>query len=232
MAAIRGTGLTAEQVSELRDHLAAGRRPRVGVKGSQFAEGTTGTVTRVGDPAVDGDDFVTVRVKVNGVMDDLLFGPQELSRGKSGQAGRPAKGGRTVAPANPATRPVREPATSGPPRPARARRAAAPTTAAPQTAPKRTARRTSASAPVTITIRSAGASWSVSAQRGSRSVLKHAAVNPGVVAAIAGLLDQRAVEEAVSSVNDTARVEAESRAEQLRAELAQVQAVLDSHRRP
>jgi hypothetical protein len=57
-------------------------------------------------------------------------------------------------------------------------------------------------------------------------------VNPGVVAAIAALLDQRAVEEAVSSVNDTARVEAESRAEQLRAELAQVQAVLDSHRRP
>jgi hypothetical protein len=76
------------------------------------------------------------------------------------------------------------------------------------------------------------ASWTVSAQRGSRSVLKNVAVNPGVVSAIAALLDQPALDDAVAAVNDTARAEAETRAEELRAELAQIQAVLDSHRRP
>jgi hypothetical protein len=39
------------------------------------------------------------------------------------------------------------------------------------------------------------------------------------------------VEDAVAAVNDTARVEAEARAEELRAELAEVEAVLVSHRR-
>jgi hypothetical protein len=43
--------------------------------------------------------------------------------------------------------------------------------------------------------------------------------------------DQPGVEDAVAAVNDTARVEAEARAEELRAELAEVEAVLVSHRR-
>jgi hypothetical protein len=85
---------------------------------------------------------------------------------------------------------------------------------------------------VTVTIASAGSSWSVSAHRGARTVVKNAALPPGVVAAVAALLNQPGVEDAVAAVNDTARGEAEARADRLRAELAEVEAVLISHRRP
>ena len=80
MAATRGRpGLDEEQLSQLRSDLGAGRRPRVRVSGPQFSAGTTGAVRRVGDPGVDGEDFVTVRVKVGGVLDELRFSPSELS---------------------------------------------------------------------------------------------------------------------------------------------------------
>jgi acyl-CoA reductase-like NAD-dependent aldehyde dehydrogenase len=85
---------------------------------------------------------------------------------------------------------------------------------------------------VTIAIASAGSSWSVTAHRGARVVVKKAPVTPGVVAAIAALLNESGVEDAVATVNDSALGEAEARADKLRAELAQVEAVLISHRRP
>jgi hypothetical protein len=242
MGSTNGTGLTAEQVSTLREEVAAGRAPRVHVDGSQFAAGTAGTVKRVGDPAVDGDDFITVRLKINGVTDELLFGPKELTRGPRRAGKPPAQTAKTVKTAKTArSTTTRTPAPRRPTAsPTRAATAAVVATSSPpvaKTAPARAAarkagRRAGPSAPVTITINSVDATWSVTARRGSRSVLKNAAVNPGAVAAIAALLDQPGLEEAVAAVNDTARLEAESRAEQLRAELAQIQAVLDSHRRP
>ncbi|MDT4929299.1 MAG: hypothetical protein QOF92_2166 [Pseudonocardiales bacterium] len=235
--AATGSGLSDEQIVQLRDDVAAGRSPRVQVAGSQFGNTAAATVRRVGDPSVDGEDFVTVRVKLNGVTDDLRFAPRELSRGKRGQAKSPAK---TLAP-RAAKDPAPSPRKRQPRRPASrqqdaevpaptARRAQVPEISAKQ--PRKPARRAPTSAPVSIVVSSVDASWTVSAQRGSRSVLKNAAVNPGVVSAIAALLDQPALEDAVAAVNDTARAEAETRAEQLRAELAQIQAVLDSHRRP
>ena len=51
MAAQRDTELADEQVVQLRDQVAAGRRPRVRVSGPQFPTGTIGTVLAVGDPA-------------------------------------------------------------------------------------------------------------------------------------------------------------------------------------
>jgi hypothetical protein len=63
-------------------------------------------------------------------------------------------------------------------------------------------------------------------------VVKKTPVSPGIVAAVAALLNQPGLEDAVAAVNDTAREEAEARAEKLRAELAEVEAVLISHRRP
>ncbi len=63
-------------------------------------------------------------------------------------------------------------------------------------------------------------------------VVKKTPLSPGVVAAVAALLNQPGVEDAVAAVNDTARGEAEARAEKLRAELAEVEAVLISHHRP
>jgi hypothetical protein len=227
MAARRDTGLSADQLEQLRTEVAAGRRKRVVVSGPQFPEGMTGTVVRVGQPGADGDDFVAVRVKVGGVVDELGFAPTELSL--VGRAGANARAG---APA---------PAPKPPPRPrARARASEPPPAARPDPPPvappakraTRAARRSAPTPPVTITIASTGVSWTVSAQRGQRAVLKNAPVPPGVIAAVAALLNQPLVDEAVAAVNDTARVEAEARAEQLRAELAQVEAILHSHRRP
>jgi hypothetical protein len=85
---------------------------------------------------------------------------------------------------------------------------------------------------VALTFTSAGASWSVSAHRGARAVVKNAPIPPGVVSAIAELLGLPAVGDAVAAVNDAALHEAEARAAALRAELAALEAELDSHRRP
>jgi hypothetical protein len=49
-------------------------------------------VLAVGTPEADGDDFLTVRVKVGGVTDELRFSPRELSvAGRSGGAARTAQ---------------------------------------------------------------------------------------------------------------------------------------------
>jgi hypothetical protein len=85
---------------------------------------------------------------------------------------------------------------------------------------------------VSVTISSTGASWSVSASRGARSIAKGVPVAPGVVTAVAELLDQPALSEAVAEINETARRQAEQRAEQLRAELSDLEAMLATHRAP
>lgn len=118
------SGLTDEDVARLRSQLGEGRRPRVALSGPQFEAGAAGTVVRIGDPAVDGADFLTVRVKVNGVTDELAFAPTELSLGgrtkaagtKSAQPGsaQPGSGSGTAKAARPrpvATKPVAPTAT-------------------------------------------------------------------------------------------------------------------------
>jgi hypothetical protein len=256
MASQTETGLDDSQVGHLRQAIADGRKPRVRVMGSQFAGGTTGTVVRVGDPVSDGADFVVVRIKVGGVVDELGFSPSELAAVRRARAAAPLAGGgaRTVTPKPSASRSraarppqpaqshvaeaVASPATArggkGP-----ARRSATPskTTPAAPAAPTRTktatAGRRAASVPaVTITIASAGSSWSVSASRGARAMVKKAPAAPGVVTAIAALLNLHEVDEAVAAVNGAALDEAEARAEKLRAELAEIEAVLVSHQPP
>ena len=252
MATQRDTELTDEQVVQLRDDVAAGRRPRVRVSGPQFPSGTIGTVLAVGDPSADGGDFITVRVKIAGVTDELGFSPRELSMVGRGRAAAPAASpSRKRTPSSPRARrsegsPVAPAAKasgrsgtsrSGVSAPRRSPSDAAPergSSGAPVRAktPAGSPRRPAPIPAVTITIASAGSSWSVTAHRGARVVVKKTAVSPGAVAALAALLNQPGVEDAVAAVNDTARGEAEARAEKLRAELAEVEAVLLSHRRP
>ena len=229
MATQRDVGLDEEQVDALRSAVLASRRPRVGVPAGQFPAGTTGTVVRVGDPNTDGADFITVRVKVGRVTDELGFSPKELSKG--GRRGAVTASAPTVArpqtpPRTPRVRSTAKPVAEPSPAPSVARASKRPTAAGGP------ARRTSPGPAVTVTIASAGASWSVTASRGNRTVVKKASLAPGVVAAIAALLGQPAVDEAIAAVNDSARHEAEDRAEKLRAELAEVEAILTSHRRP
>jgi hypothetical protein len=254
MAAQRDTELADEQVVQLRDEVAAGRRPRVRVSGPQFPTGTIGTVLQVGDPSTDGGDFITVRVKIAGVTDALGFSPRELSMvGRGRGAAPPASPAVKQTPSSPRTRrsdgsPVAPPVSAsgrlgaGRSGVSASMRSRSPSDTTPERgssgaparakAPAGSPRRAAPVPAVTVTIASAGSSWSVTAHRGARVVVKKAPVSPGVVAAVAALLNQPGVEDAVAAVNDTARGEAEARAEKLRAELAEVEAVLISHRRP
>jgi hypothetical protein len=254
MASQRDTGLDDAQVAHLRQTIADGRQPRVRVTGPQFPVATTGTVVRVGDPVRDGADFVMVRIKVGGVSDELGFSPSELSVVRRSRAAAPPAeaGARTSTRKTSAPR-VRTSRTPEPDQAAvveavassakrrggkgTATRSATATTPASPTVPTRskaaTAGRRAASVPaVTITIASAGSSWSVSASRGARAMVKKAPATPGVVTAIAALLNLQEVEGAVAAVNGAALGEAEARAEKLRAELAEIEAVLVSHQPP
>lgn len=85
---------------------------------------------------------------------------------------------------------------------------------------------------VTFTVASSGAAWALVATRGSKNVVKNVPLAPGVVDALAELLDQPALTEAIGEINDAALAEAQARAEQLRAELSQLEAVLATHHRP
>jgi len=248
MAAQQDTELADEQVVQLRNEVAAGRRPRVRVSGPQIPTGTIGTVLQVGDPNTDGGDFITVRVKIAGVTDELVFSPRELSMvGRRRAAAPPAPPAVKRTPPSPRTRRSEGSSVNASGRLGAGRSGVSTSRRSPSdTTPERGSSRaparakTPAGSPrraapvpaVTVTIASAGSSWSVTAHRGARMVVKKAPVSPGVVAAVAALLNQPGVEDAVAVVNDTARVQAEARAEKLRAELAEVETVLISHRRP
>ncbi len=294
MASRTGVGLSEVQLDRLREQIAAGRKPRVRVSGPQFANHPTGTVLAVGTPEADGDDFVTIRVNVRGVTDELRFSPHELTAAAtSGRPGRAASrpdraavgqqdvepeesvalrtaasaqtpaATRTTAPTRkvePAKRTVdankaapvkraapargvandhRAPRTQKAPGPATADVASPRSRGGARAAARLTAgaagssRRRGAPLPtVSVTLTSAGAAWFVSAHRGSRAIVKNVPVSPGVVSAIAEILGLAAVGDAVAAVNDVALQEAQGRAAALRAELAALEAEVDSHRRP
>lgn len=243
-------GLSDDEISAIREQLAAGKRPRVQLSGPHFPVGSTGTVVRVGQPDTDGPDYLRVRVKVDNRTDELAFGPTELrvpgrparksaGRGPAGPAARKAPVKAAPAGETPATsQPVKSPpATTLPVKsmPAKATPAATPPAkAAPATSPpaKAARRRTGPAQKVTFTVASAGASWALTATRGSKNVAKNVPLPPGVVSALAELLGQPGLSEAVGEINDAALAEAQARADQLRAELSQLEAVLATHSRP
>src|ERR1700712_2811627 len=67
-------------VDHLRTTLGQGKLVRVGIAPSdQFPEGVTGRVRRIGDPAVDGDEFIFVEVPVGGAKDVLPFAAADLT---------------------------------------------------------------------------------------------------------------------------------------------------------
>src|SRR6185503_4020084 len=116
-------GLTEPDIAELQRQLADGKRPRVRLSGPHFPVAAAGTVVRIGTPEADGADYVRVRVKVNGMTDELAFAPSELSlpgRAAKATAGRPAKAasgrttGRPARTAGSAARPAKAAGTSSP----------------------------------------------------------------------------------------------------------------------
>ncbi len=230
-------GLTEEHVSTLREALTANRRPRVALQGNQFGEDARGQVVAVGDPAVDGDEFISVRVKLAGISDTLTFSPEELSlpgRGKpAGPAGTTAPRNRrtaVTAARKAAVGPAAEPRTAAPPLPQSGSTDGIPIGPAPGPATRRAPGKGRAAAAVTVTVSSSGHSWTLSATRGGRSLLRATPVPAGVVTAVSGLFGDAALCAAVADINQVALAEAEERAEILRKELAAIESILQSHR--
>ncbi len=90
----RPTRPTPPDVDDLRAALGQGKLVRVGIAPSdQFPDGLTGRVRRIGDPAVDGDEFIFVEVPIGGAKDVLPFAAADLT-------GPPARK-RTAASSNP-----------------------------------------------------------------------------------------------------------------------------------
>ena len=104
----------AIDVEAVRSKLAEGKIVRVGItRSAQFPDGGTGRIRHVGDPEVDGDEYVQVELSLNGTRDILPFTPADLT---------PAVRGRPPA-QFPATTPLRP--TVGRPSPDTASRPAA-----------------------------------------------------------------------------------------------------------
>ena len=104
-------------VEAVRSKLAEGKIVRVGItRSAQFPEGGTGRVKRVGDPEVDGDEYIQVELSLNGTRDILPFTPADLT---------PAVRGRPPAqfPVTPVRPPVGRPALEGATRSAATERA-------------------------------------------------------------------------------------------------------------
>lgn len=236
MATRRRNGLDEVQLATLRSQVADGKTPRVAVSGTHFPPGTMGQIVRIGDPGSDGNDFITVRVKVDRVVDELQFAPAELTSTVPGQKVEPKPRPSAAAPAAGASKAA---ARRQSPPPAKAAVKVRPSAAARPTAPANDSaratpakRRSAPAKPVTITITSSGADWNLNVQRGSRAVIRSLAITPGVVSAFAKLVANAELTEAVSEINDAARYEAEERAARLRAELSAVEAVLATHKTP
>lgn len=67
-------------VEDLRSRLDQGKIVRVAIaRSAQFPNGTVGRVRNLGDPAVDGDEFIQVELSVNGTKDLLPFAPADLT---------------------------------------------------------------------------------------------------------------------------------------------------------
>jgi hypothetical protein len=83
-------------VEDLRARLDQGKIVRVAIANSaQFPEGAVGRVRSLGDPDVDGDEYIHVELSVNGMKDLLPFAPGDLtaparaSAVKAGSTGTP-----------------------------------------------------------------------------------------------------------------------------------------------
>lgn len=108
---------TPPDVDALRAALGQGKIVRVGIAPSgQFPDGLTGRVRRIGDPAIDGDEFLFVEIPVGGTKDVLPFAAKDLT---SAPARKLATGvvaparrttpGRPSVPVAPLAAPVRPP---------------------------------------------------------------------------------------------------------------------------
>jgi hypothetical protein len=103
---------TPIDVDAERRKLADGKIDRVGIsRSAQFPDGGIGRVRRVGDPTVDGEEYIQVELSLNGTKDTLPFTPADLTPATRAtapaappEAGPRSTRGRTKAAPAPGTR--------------------------------------------------------------------------------------------------------------------------------
>ncbi|MEV0719178.1 hypothetical protein [Asanoa sp. NPDC050611] len=235
MAAARTAvrGLSTDELSSIRDSLAAGRKPKVVFTAAAGQiEGQTGQVVQLTDPDAS-DEFVVVRFG----RDELPFSPTDLAVPPRGASrATPAK---KAAPAAPVAEPPPGPALLPPapavvPAPREEKKVTASTvstveepTEAPRPA-KRAAKpaRPKGPAGLTVTLAYADGEWTVAAAQGTKSLAKPYVIRPAEALKMVALVDVPGVHEAVEQIMASERAEAESQAEKLRAELAEIEARL------
>lgn len=218
-----GRGLSDEELGAIREGLAAGRKPKV-----MFTEtagqiaGQIGQVVALTDPAVS-EEWVVVRFG----RDELPFSPADLVLAPKGGARRAES--RTEPESSPVAEPefkvVRSPeavvAEAPPPAPV--------VTAEPVKPARRAAKAAKAAkapAGLTVTLAYADGEWTVAAAQGARALAKPYVIRPAEALRMVALVDVPGVQEAVEQILAAERSEAESQAERLRAELAEVEARL------
>jgi hypothetical protein len=80
-----------------------------------------------------------------------------------------------------------------------------------------------------VTLRFSDGAWTVEAARGARRITKSSPVRPGAVKAFADLVDDAAVQEALTDTIESCRSVVEERAAALRAELHAAEAALKEY---
>ncbi|MFC5002919.1 hypothetical protein ACFPIJ_34455 [Dactylosporangium cerinum] len=243
-------GLSTVELEQIRDTLAAGRKPKVVfTEAAGQIAGQLGQVVQLTDPELS-EEWVVVRFG----RDELPFSPADLKIAPKAAPARrtpavPAPREETSVPAPSTVEPSTDPAPADvvtEPVPAAA--PAEPVTAeakdgkevkekepvkesagipAPRATPaKKAAPKPKAPAGLTVTLAYADGEWTVAANQGTKSLAKPYVIKASEALKMVGMLDVPGVHEAVEEIVSAARAEAESQAERLRAELAEIEARL------
>ncbi len=244
MAARRPTRPTPPDVEVLRTALGLGKRVRVGIApSSQFPDGVTGLVRRIGDPVVDGDEFIFVEVPVGGAKDVLPFAAADLigSPGRKQAAAPAAAQAQPAQRRRPPTTPVAAPAVPARPTAAGTQMSiidvpavtpiGAPATTDSSPTPRPAASGRGKRAPVIITISTSGddsASWRIEAKIGAKAAVRPTVIPPSRVWELVQSLREPKLTSLVQSLLDDHRRSTQARANALAAQLSALQEELNS----
>ncbi|WP_020524308.1 hypothetical protein [Catelliglobosispora koreensis] len=231
-------GLSAKELTQIKETLAAGKRPRVMFTESagQIA-GQMGHVVQLDDPGKQ-EDWILVKFGA----DILPFPPADLAIPPKGAA--PAKGApkkaEPPAPPQPEFKIVREPAPKQqapkqqapiqqePPASKQEKTVSEPDSAPP--APRKPAApkgpKVKPLPSFTVTLSYTEGEWTVGAVQGAKTLAKPYLIKPAEALKMVGLLDVPGVQEAVEQILSTERASAQAHAEKLRAELAELEVKL------
>jgi hypothetical protein len=229
----RPARLAPPDVDVLRAGLAQGKIVRVGIAPSdQFPAGVTGRVRRIGDAAVDGDEFVFVEVPVGGAKDVLPFAATDLTAPPRRGSARSEPRAPTRSRATPASYPAQ--LSDTPPVAPRSLSDTPPVSGG--SAAKNPGRAAAGSrgrrAPVTITISTAGgesAAWAIEAKVGARTTIRPTTISPTRVWEMVQSLGDPELTEIVQSHLHDHRRSIQARADAVAAELSALQAELESY---